>query len=202
MTTVAYLNIIQIVQRIISIGHSQWRLAIKHVWWAKDLIAKLGGNVVRWTMISSHYRAPLNLNENAFETAQKELTKIQNAYSQACVQMQINKMEFTNQVESKMWNAFIDAMNDDLNTPNAVSVVFETVKQINQAIRKRPLDVALPALIVSLEKMMYVLGICLDKKVMSEEDIQNYISWKAAVKAKDFETADVLRAQLQEKGIL
>ena len=187
---------------MINIDGTKMSKSLGNVWWAKDLIAQLGGNVVRWTMISSHYRAPLNLSESAFETAQKELTKIQNAYSQACVQMQINKMEFVNEAELETWNAFIEAMNDDLNTPNAVSVVFEIVKQINQAIRKRPLDAALPALIVSLEKMMYVLGIRLDKKVMSEEDVQNYVDWKAAVKAKDFETADALRAQLQEKGIL
>ena len=187
---------------MINIDGTKMSKSLGNVWWAKDLIEQLGGNVVRWTMISSHYRAPLNLSESAFDAAAKELTKVQNAYSQATVQMQINHMDFVNEPDAETWNAFMKEMMDDLNTPNAVSVVFDTVKQINQALRKRPIDENLPALICSLEKMMYVLGIALDKKIMNEEDIQTYIDWRAAVKAKNFEVADQLRASLQEKGIL
>ena len=187
---------------MINIDGTKMSKSLGNVWWAKDLIEQLGGNVVRWTMISSHYRAPLNLNESAFETAKKELTKIQNAYSQACVQIQISNMAWANEAETATWNAFIEAMNDDLNTPNAVSVVFDTVKQMNQAIRKRPIGENLPALVASLEKMMYVLGIKLDKKEMDASDIQTYVDWRAAVKEKNFEVADQLRASLQEKGIL
>ena len=187
---------------MINIDGTKMSKSLGNVWWAKDLIAQLGGNVVRWTMISSHYRAPLNLSESGFDAAAKELTKVQNAYSQATVQMQINHIDFASEPETTTWQAFMKEMMDDLNTPNAVSVVFDTVKQINQALRKRPIDANLPALVCSLEKMMYVLGIVLDKKDMSEADIQTYVDWRAAVKEKNFEVADQLRASLQEKGIL
>ena len=187
---------------MINIDGTKMSKSLGNVWWAKDLIAQLTGNVVRWTMISSHYRAPLNLSESAFEAAKKELTKVENAYNQAVVQLQINHMEFTQQEDFATWSNFMAAMNDDLNTPNAVSVVFDVVKQINQAIRKRPLDENLPSLVCSLEKMMHVLGIHLDKKMMEEADVQTYIDWKAAVKEKNYEVADKLRASLQAKGIV
>ena len=53
-----------------------------------------------------------------------------------------------------------------------------------------------------LERMLYILGIEFDKITMSEEDKELYQNWRSAVKEKDFETADSLRAALIEKGIL
>ena len=101
------------------------------------------------------------------------------------------------------YSAFIDALNDDLNTPNAISVVYEVVKKINQAVRQREIDVEnLAVLVHTLEKMLYILGIEFDKITMSEEDKEMYQNWRSAVKEKDFETADSLRAALIEKGIL
>ena len=90
-----------------------------------------------------------------------------------------------------------------LNTPNAISVVYEVVKKINQAVRQREIDVEnLAVLVHTLEKMLYILGIEFDKITMSEEDKEMYQNWRSAVKEKDFETADTLRAALIEKGIL
>ena len=57
-------------------------------------------------------------------------------------------------------------------------------------------------LVYTLEKMLYILGIEFDKITMSEEDKEMYQNWRSAVKEKDFETADTLRAALIEKGIL
>ena len=101
------------------------------------------------------------------------------------------------------YTAFMDALNDDLNTPNAISVVYEVVKKINQAVRQREIDVEnLAVLVHTLEKMLYILGIEFDKISMTNEDKEMYQNWRSAVKAKDFETADTLRAALIEKGIL
>ena len=86
------------------------------------------------------------------------------------------------------YTPFIDALNDDLNTPNAISVVYEVVKKINQAVRQREIDVEnLAVLVHTLEKMLYILGIGFDKITMSEEDKELYQNWRSAVKEKDFE---------------
>lgn len=77
------------------------------------------------------------------------------------------------------------------------------IKKINQALRARPFDgQKVAALKNALEKMLWVLGIELDSIVLDDQDKEMYAAWRNAVKAKDFETADVYRAKLQEKGIL
>jgi cysteinyl-tRNA synthetase len=187
---------------MININGIKMSKSLGNVWWAKDLIAQYGGNTIRWIMICAQYRAPLNISDDTIEAAQKELLKIQTAYKQAVVQMQLNDAKTSDEVTEDM-NDFIDALNDDLNTPNAVSVVYEVVKKLNQSLRTRNVDFEAVAKIVNtLEKMLYVLGIKLNKVILTDEDKTLYKEWRAAVKAKDFENADTYRASLQEKGIL
>ena len=187
---------------MININGIKMSKSLGNVWWAKDLIANHGGNLTRWLMISTHYRLPLNLNEEAFATSKKELTKIENAYKQACVKLALSNVEASNELDV-LYDNFIEALNDDLNTPNAISVVYELVKKINQAVRQKEIDGNLVSTLVNtLEKMLYVLGIEFEKIEMSEEDKETYHAWRDAVTNKDFETADTLRAKLIEKGIL
>lgn len=187
---------------MINIQNEKMSKSLGNVWWAKDLIRDHGGNVIRWMMISVHYRAPLNLSAEAIETAKKELQKIQTAYKQAVVQLQLeNAPEM--EADPQMMQSFVDALNDDLNTPNAISVVYEVVKTINQTLRSRPMPKEkLASCTQALKTMLSVLGIQLDEVHLSEQDKKMYRDWRQAVKEKDFETADAYRATLQEKGIL
>lgn len=187
---------------MINIDNEKMSKSLGNVWWAKDLIADHGGNTIRWMMISVHYRAPLNLSAEAIETAKKELNKISTAYKQACVQLALHDAQESTSFD-ELYDSFIEALNDDLNTPNAISVVYELVKKINQCVRQREIDVNLLAKLVhTLESMLHILGVELDRVEMSVEDKETYRNWKACVKAKDFEKADVYRATLIEKGIL
>ena len=187
---------------MINIQNEKMSKSLGNVWWAKDLIRDHGGNVIRWMMISVHYRAPLNLSAEAIETAKKELQKIQTAYKQAVVQLQLeNAPEM--EADPQMMQSFVDALNDDLNTPNAISVVYEVVKTINQTLRSRPMPKEkLASCTQALKTMLSVLGIQLDEVHLSEQYKKMYRDWRQAVKEKDFETADAYRATLQEKGIL
>ena len=187
---------------MINIQNEKMSKSLGNVWWAKDLIRDHGGNVIRWMMISVHYRAPLNLSAEAIETAKKELQKIQTAYKQAVVQLQLeNAPEM--EADPQMMQSFVDALNDDLNTPNAISVVYEVVKTINQTLRSRPMPKEkLASCTQALKTMLSVLGIQLDEVHLSEQDKKMYRDWRKAVKEKDFATADAHRATLQEKGIL
>ena len=187
---------------MINIQNEKMSKSLGNVWWAKDLIRDHGGNVIRWMMISVHYRAPLNLSAEAIVTAKKELQKIQTAYKQAVVQLQLeNAPEM--EADPQTMQSFVDALNDDLNTPNAISVVYEVVKTINQTLRSRPMPKEkLASCTQALKTMLSVLGIQLDEVHRSEEDKKMYRDWRKAVKEKDFTTADAYRATLQEKGIL
>lgn len=188
---------------MVNIDGEKMSKSLGNVIWAKDMIAKIGGNVLRWVMLSAHYRAPLNINEEAIETANKELNRVATAMKQAYVKLGLADVMMDETYDEKQLAPFLEAMQDDLNTPNAFAAVFETVKVLNQALRQRESDLqAVKALVRTLEKMMDVLGIELARLTMSEEDKQLHRQWKAAVKEKDFDTADQYRAKLIEKGIL
>lgn len=169
----------------------------------KDFVEEHGGNVLRWVVLSTHYRAPLNISNEVIENAKTEINKIATSYKQACVKLSLANAdnEFSNIPE--LWNSFMEAMGDDLNTPNAFSVLFETNKQLNVALRVREIDTKrVGDLVFTLENMLHVLGIQLDKIVLSEADKALYHAWNEAKAKKDFDSADQYRAQLIERGIL
>lgn len=169
----------------------------------KDMVKSIGGNVLRWAFLSAHYRAPLNFNEEVVGNARTELNKIMTSHKQACVRLGLLHKEFGEQKDEKLWNSFLEAMSDDLNTPNAFSVVFETNKQLNSSLRVREIDVEkISSLVVTLEAMMYVLGIKIERVILDEESFELYEKWNQAKSIKDFETADRYRQKLIEKGVL
>ena len=169
----------------------------------KDFVEEHGGNVLRWIILSTHYRAPLNINNDVIENAKTEINKINTSYKQACVKLSLAECSEEGENISELWNSFLEAMSDDLNTPNAFSVVFETNKQLNAALRVREIDAKhVSDLVKTLESMLHVLGISLNKIVLSEEDKALYRQWNEAKAVKDFEKADQYRAELMERGIL
>lgn len=189
---------------MINIDGEKMAKSLGNVWWAKDLIEKFGGNIVRWVLISAHYRAPLNLVPEAFGTAEKELNKLQTAWKNATVQLQLKNSEIKeSEVDESLWNAFIDTLNDDLNTPNAIAVLFEINKQLNMALRQKEMDTEKVArLTATLKRAVHVLGIELEDIVLTSQDKEIWHKWKEASAARDFETADKYRSELKAKGIL
>ncbi|MBO7676335.1 MAG: cysteine--tRNA ligase [Erysipelotrichaceae bacterium] len=177
-----------------SLGNTQW---------AKDVIAENGANLVRWFLLSGKYRDSLIYDDETFTAARTELSKIETALKQAEVKAQISGVEFGDEYDEAKYQEFLDQMADDLNTPNAYMVIFDTLKLLNQALRVKEVDFkAVEKEYNAIEKMLEILGIFIDKVVMSDEDKETYRKWNEAKANKDFETADKYRSQLIEKGIL
>ena len=188
---------------MIDINGVKMSKSLGNVRWAKDLIAEHGGNVIRWMMLSAHYRAPLNMSDESLETSHKEYERAANSMKQGYVKLALAHAPRAQEADEELHRAFLDAMEDDLNTPNAFAAVFEACKQLNTAVRQREPDLERIAVLVrTMEKMMEVLGIDIPCLNVSDEDCALYGRWREAVKAKNFEQADVYRAQLMEKGIL
>ena len=177
--------------------------SLGNVIWAKDMIEKIGGDTLRWLFLSSHYRSPLNINEEAIETAKKELNKVKTPLKQAYVKAGLAGVDLKEEYDVESFHTFLTAMEDDLNTPNAFAAIFDVVKQLNQVVRQKEIDfTALGLKVNAVEKMLDVLGIENHRIVLSEEDKNLHAEWRNAVTQKDFELADKFRAQLIEKGIL
>ena len=187
---------------MININGEKMSKSLGNVSWAKDVIEKLGADLVRWLMLSVHYRGELNFSDETIETARKELDKVRTPMKQAYIKSQLANVTVTGCDEDAV-KRFIDAMNDDLNTPNGYAEIYETVKKLNQALRQREIQWdQVGAEVGALEKMLEVLGIRLPKVTLSEDDKQVFAEWNAAKAAKDFAQADVKRAILIERGLM
>lgn len=169
---------------------------------AKDILSKVDSMVLRWFLLATQYRDDVNVSDEIIESSKAELTKIITAYKQACVKLEVNDIKVAG-VDEDAYKRFMDAMADDLNTPNAYAVIFEIVKNINQLVRVKEINFeALGKEVNTLVRCMNVLGIVLPDMTMSDDDKKMYQEWMDAKSVKDFKKADELRAQLSQKGIL
>lgn len=169
---------------------------------AKDILSKVDPMVLRWFLLATQYRDDVNVSDEIIESSKAELTKIITAYKQACVKLEVNDIKVDG-VDEDAYKRFMDAMADDLNTPNAYAVIFEIVKNINQLVRVKEINFeALGKEVNTIVRCMNVLGIVLPDMTMSDDDKKMYQEWMDAKSVKDFKKADELRTQLSQKGIL
>ena len=169
---------------------------------AKDALENYDAMVIRWLLLSAHYRQDLNVSDEIIKSSETELSKVLNSLRQAQLKLALNDQEIKDH-ESEYYGRFMEAMEDDMNTPNAYSVIFDIVKVINQTVRSKDVDMQrLSELTASLMKMLDVLGISYHHLTLTVEDRSIYEKWQEAKSQKDFESADKYREILQERGIL
>ena len=166
--------------------------------------------VIRFFMLSAHYRTPLNFSDTLVESAKTGLDRILTAID-LCREMAAKEetgslsdaeKEHFAKVEALV-KKFEDAMEDDFNTADAVSAIFEIVRESNSTVKDFSADYAKKVLKV-LEDLCGVLGIETTKEEeILDEEIEKLIEERqAARKNKDFARADEIRDQLFEQGIV
>lgn len=167
--------------------------------------------VLRFFMLSAHYRSPLNFSAALMEAAKSGLERICTAAEQlerlkgASTKEEITKQEEALYAQSEQYqDKFEAAMEDDCNTADAVSAVFELVKFINMNVSSGNSSEYLQKLSDRLLTLCGVLGIQItQKKEMLDADIEKLIEERQiARKDKDFARADQIREELAQKGIL
>lgn len=188
---------------MINIEGDKMSKSLGNVTWAQDVINKLGASLTRWFVLSVHYRKELNFSDEAIETSRKELDKILQALKSARVKVSLNNIDFIDEKDEESYRSFLDAMDDDLNTPNAYTVIYDTVKKLNSSLRVKDIVYSdLIKLINSIEAMLDVLGIEYIKYQLDDEQKQLFYNWNNAKAEKNFELADKYRTQLIEKELL
>lgn len=166
--------------------------------------------VIRFFMLSAHYRTPLNFSDTLVENAKTGLDRILTAID-LCREMaakeetgSLSKEETEHFANIEVLvKKFEDAMEDDFNTADAVSAIFEIVRESNSTVKDFSADYAKKILKV-LEDLCSVLGIETTKEEeILDEEIEKLIEERqAARKNKDFARADEIRDQLLEQGIV
>lgn len=169
---------------------------------AKDALVSLGGNVLRWIMLSTHYRAPINITEELIENAKVEVLKASTILKQVEIQAQLKNIDLNSNVTSTYYHSFLEALSDDLNSPNAMRFIFDQIKVLNASIRQKEWTSEVADAYVNLRRMMNVFGIVIDKIVLSDEAKSIFGQWNQAKVDKDFAKADEYRAQLMALNLL
>ena len=188
--------------QMINIDNQKMSKSLGNVIWAKDMVAELGCNVVKWFMLSSHYRNPLNLTEEVLNSVKKEVAKVDNVIKSVSLYLQVNHIANENYNKAAV-DGMVGALEDDLNTSLALTKILDQVKKLNLAFRqKEKNDKAIAIEYQTLLKMTAVIGFVFEPRKLNAAELEIYQAWLEAKKNKDFETADKLRTQLIEKGII
>ena len=177
----------------------------------RDIAAQYDLEIVRFFMLSAHYRNPVNFSDEMLNQAKAGLERLYNTKE---------KLEFTisNLQESAMTEEekslvaeldgfrtkFIDAMEDDVNTADAISVIFELAKFTNSNVNEKSSSEFAKKCLDQFDELTGVLNIVNKKQDdMLDEEIENLIQKRVeAKKNKNFKLADDIRAELLEKGII
>ena len=167
--------------------------------------------VIRFFILSAHYRSPLNFSDQLVETSKVSLERILTAVNKLEDALQIAQdKELTTEEKdilnglADFENKFDEAMEDDLNTADAISAIFELVKYTNSNISSENGKELVKAGLDMIRKLCDVLGIITEvKKEKLDSEIEALIEERqAARKAKNFARADEIRDQLAAEGII
>ena len=178
----------------------------------RDLLSQYDGEVLRFLILSGQYRGPIDFNPEILQQSQNGLKRMRNAKSNLKHLMangadgdmtaaEAEAVEGFDQYRQK----FIEAMDDDLNTADAISAVFELVTAINTAAGPNATKAFAKAAMDVLMELATVLGLLqqeVEEKVEIEPEIQALIDERQeARKAKNYARADEIRDQLAAQGI-
>ena len=177
----------------------------------REISEKYDLQVLRFFMLSAHYRSPLNFSAELMESAKNGLERIVTAAENLRFLMKNAQAEAMNESEKEAFaktreyvEGFEKAMDDDFNTADAVAAVFELVKYANTTADGDSSKEYLQGILDVLGKLTDVLGIIVEKKEeLLDADIEALIEERqAARKEKNFARADEIRKELLDKGIV
>lgn len=177
----------------------------------REITEKYDPQVVRFFMLSAHYRSPLNFSAELMEAAGNSLERIVTAVSnlkfllEKAPQAELSGEEKKLLEEAETFTRkFEEAMDDDFNTADAIAAIFELVKFINTNTKAEQSRAFLSALLDQVKLLADVCGLIVEKKeeLLSDEVEALIAERQAARKARDFARADQIRNELLEKGII
>ena len=170
----------------------------------KDVKEKMA---LRYFLLSTHYRSPLNYSDETFVMYIKEWNKLENTLKSLFFRLDTDERinRFIDIVDSDIVteiNNFKEAMDNDFNTANAITALQSILRLTNVNIRKKDNYDLLNQLYKSILYMIEILGLRVELNPISKENRNLYNSWQIARKNKDFKKADELRKTLTDRGVL
>ncbi|BAP57268.1 cysteinyl-tRNA synthetase, class Ia [Thioploca ingrica] len=169
----------------------------------REVLKQYSAEVIRYFILTSHYRSPLNYSDQELESAKQALTRLYTTLRGLPITAESGLDNLYNQ-------RFIFAMNDDFNTPEALAVLFDLSKEVNKLRDKEPTQAIrlgnelrrLGGIIglLQLEPEVFLQG---QPEILSAAEIEHLITERQAARLRrDWAMADQIRDQLQARGII
>ena len=190
----------------LKINNEKMSKSLGNFFTVREIAEKYPLQVIRFFMLSAHYRSPLNFSADLVEASKNGLERILTAVDRL-KSISGTEGEVDKAVADEM-DAFVKkyeaAMDDDLNTADAISVIFELVKYANVNVTEEATKATVELVLNTVTKLCDILGIITEKKKeILDSDIEALIEERqAARKAKNFARADEIRDQLSDMGII
>ena len=175
----------------------------------RDILKRYTGEEIRYFLLSGHYRSPINFSEELMTQSRNALGRMHNA-KQNLEHLIRNGSDLMTEAESaeleklgKYRDKFESAMEDDLNTADAISAVFELIRDINTAVKDGASKEFAGGCMELLRELTSVLGILQDEEEdgISDEILALVEERQEARKTKNFARADEIRDILKSKGL-
>ena len=189
----------------INVDNHKMSKSLGNFFTVRDVAEKYGYEPIRYMMVSCQYRSPINYSYEVIEQAKNSLERLYTCRDNIDFALKNAKDggEAPEFIEKRK-QEFIAAMDDDLNTADALAAIFMLVRDINTLIAEAASKAALEACADMFDQLTGVLGLVYNRKTEAlDSDIEALIEQRtAARKAKDFKTADEIRDKLKAMGIV
>lgn len=190
----------------VNINDEKMSKSLNNFFTIRDILEKYDGETLRYFLISSHYRSPLNFSSTNIDSAKSALKRLYTATRGLSDNVGINYVSNNNLDYEDRFNS---ALNDDFNTPIAISILFEIAKQINvERLNDLKKANALSQLLKKLANFLGILEYDADEYLkqgseLSENEILDKISKREQARlSKDFAMSDRVRDELLDFGII
>ena len=194
----------------INVDNRKMSKSLGNFFTVRDVAKEFEYEVIRFFMLSAHYRSPINFSKDLMESAKSGLERIYTCIDTMTFfaeNSEDREMTDSEQAFAKVLDGykdkFIGAMDDDLNTADAISVIFEIVSDVNKTItaESKTAKVLIEKAITMIKELGGVLGILAKQEEETPAEILELLEKRAeARKTKDWGTSDAIRDKLSELG--
>ena len=194
---------------MITVDNKKMSKSVGNFFTIREVSEEFDLEVLRFFLLSSHYRSPINFSKEIMEQTKNGLDRLYNAKNNFEYLLEHRELENGEDDQSliegtnKYKENFIKAMDDDINTADAIASIFDLVRFANSNINENTGKNAIKHLLDILMELSDVLGILRREEELLDEDIQNLIDERIRAREnKDYKRADEIRDILKEENIV
>ncbi|MBQ2296037.1 MAG: cysteine--tRNA ligase [Clostridia bacterium] len=187
----------------INVDNRKMSKSLNNFFTVREVAGVYGYEPIRYLMISSHYRSPINYSAEIIEQSRNALDRLYNCRENLVFRMKSAESGEKTADFSQFVDEFITAMDDDLNTADAIAALFNLTREINTMLGGNPTKEDCEEALRVFTELSGVLGLVYNVKEDNiDEQVEEMIRQRTeARKNRDFATADAIRDKLKEMGI-